>query len=90
MGATGATGSQGIAGISCWDINANGTNDPSEDVNGDGIFNTIDCQVPCPCEDQLFAIPTMGQWAIIILLLLLLINSTIAITQRHIATQRIE
>jgi hypothetical protein len=53
-GATGASGPQGIAGtngINCWDLNANGTNDPSEDVNGDGSFTSADCTGPdsyCP------------------------------------------
>lgn len=30
-------------GTTCWDTNANGINDPDEDVNGDGIFNIHDC-----------------------------------------------
>ena len=51
-GATGATGPQGPQGIqgntgvdgkSCWDTNGNNINDPGEDVNGDGFFNTADC-----------------------------------------------
>lgn len=33
-------------GISCWDLNGNGTGDPEEDVNGDGIFSALDCQGP--------------------------------------------
>jgi hypothetical protein len=50
-GLTGATGPQGVAGIAglnginCWDINGNGTNDPAEDTNGDGLFNSTDCTV---------------------------------------------
>ncbi|HEY6162509.1 MAG TPA: tail fiber domain-containing protein [Bacteroidia bacterium] len=43
-GANGSTGTNGSSGINCWDINGNGTNDPSEDVNGDGVWNTLDCQ----------------------------------------------
>ena len=33
-------------GINCWDTNSNGMNDPSEDANGDGSFDTLDCQGP--------------------------------------------
>ncbi|MDI1354861.1 MAG: tetratricopeptide repeat protein [bacterium] len=29
----------------CWDLNKNFKNDPSEDLNADGVFNEIDCQV---------------------------------------------
>jgi len=32
--------------INCWDLNANCENDPEEDVNGDGLFDTLDCQGP--------------------------------------------
>jgi hypothetical protein len=42
-GAVGPTGATGVAGISCWDVNGNGINDPSEDVNGDGSYNSADC-----------------------------------------------
>lgn len=42
-GAAGATGSTGANGVNCWDTNGNGINDPSEDVNGDGSFNALDC-----------------------------------------------
>jgi len=31
-------------GINCWDSNMNGINDPLEDINLDGIYNTDDCQ----------------------------------------------
>ena len=31
-------------GINCWDLNGNSVNDPSEDINSDGLFNTLDCQ----------------------------------------------
>jgi hypothetical protein len=34
----------GTSGISCWDSNGNGINDPAEDSNGDGLFNAGDCQ----------------------------------------------
>jgi hypothetical protein len=32
-----------VDGLSCWDTNNNGINDPSEDVNLDGFFTTADC-----------------------------------------------
>lgn len=31
-------------GINCWDTNMNGINDPFEDLNQDGLYNTNDCQ----------------------------------------------
>ena len=31
-------------GGSCWDTNSNGTCDPSEDINGDGVCDARDCQ----------------------------------------------
>lgn len=35
----------GADGISCWDLNANGTCDTAtEDVNADGVCNALDCQ----------------------------------------------
>ena len=46
-GATGTTGSTGVTGqdgVACWDLNGDGIQDPSEDVNGDGNFNALDCQ----------------------------------------------
>lgn len=33
-------------GISCWDRNKNGVDDPEEDINQDGICDTDDCQGP--------------------------------------------
>lgn len=30
---------------SCWDLNKNFKNEPTEDLNVDGIFNEVDCQV---------------------------------------------
>ena len=45
-GAAGPAGPAGIAGgdgISCWDLDANGVADPAEDLNGDGVVNTLDC-----------------------------------------------
>lgn len=42
-GPAGATGVTGPTGISCWDLNGNAVNDPAEDINGDGNWNTLDC-----------------------------------------------
>ena len=42
-GATGANGTSGNNGISCWDLNGNGINDPAEDVNTDGFWDALDC-----------------------------------------------
>ncbi|GAF75988.1 unnamed protein product, partial [marine sediment metagenome] len=36
----------GTDGISCWDFNGNRVNDPEEDINGDGVFDALDCQGP--------------------------------------------
>jgi len=47
-GATGPGGSAGSNGISCWDLNGNGINDPAEDINGDGSWNSLDCVVGSP------------------------------------------
>lgn len=29
----------------CWDLNQNDINDPDEDINQDGVYNEVDCQV---------------------------------------------
>lgn len=39
-----ANGPQGLPGINCWDLDGDGVNDPTEDVNGDSQFNTLDCR----------------------------------------------
>ena len=52
-GSPGADGAQGPAGTSCWDLNGNGINDPSEDVNGDGAFNGLDCSGSVDVDDLL-------------------------------------
>lgn len=44
-GDTGEKGDPGANGISCWDINGNGTCDPIEDKNGGGC-DASDCQGP--------------------------------------------
>jgi len=31
-------------GINCWDLNGDGINEMSEDINGDGNYNALDCQ----------------------------------------------
>jgi hypothetical protein len=41
---TASTGTPGVNGINCWDLNGNGVNDPIEDVNSDGSFNALDCK----------------------------------------------
>ena len=43
-GSVGTNGTPGTNGINCWDVNGNGLNDPSEDLNNDGNFTTLDCQ----------------------------------------------
>ncbi len=43
-GATGTNGTNGIDGLECWDTNGNNVNDPSEDINLDGFWNSLDCQ----------------------------------------------
>jgi hypothetical protein len=42
-GPAGAAGTAGTNGINCWDANGNGVNDPSEDTNSDGSWNSLDC-----------------------------------------------
>ncbi len=34
----------GTPGLACWDLNGNGQGDPGEDVNGDEVFDALDCQ----------------------------------------------
>ena len=43
-GATGPAGIAGAPGIHCWDLNNDNINDPDEDINGDGLFSSLDCQ----------------------------------------------
>lgn len=42
-GPAGTAGPTGTNGISCWDTNGNGVNDPGEDVNSDGNWDALDC-----------------------------------------------
>gem|GEM_PF-6745166 len=44
VGAAGLAGEAGVDGINCWDLNGNGVNDPAEDINGDGVFDSNDCR----------------------------------------------
>ena len=39
-------GPTGTTGYHCWNLNMNRINDTAEDVNGDPLFNTLDCQGP--------------------------------------------
>ncbi len=47
-GPAGPTGPQGPAGpgggLNCWDLDGDGVQDASEDVNNDGFWNALDCQ----------------------------------------------
>ena len=43
-GQQGPTGDRGEPGINCWDINENGIDDPSEDINRDGVWGVGDCR----------------------------------------------
>jgi len=51
-GEDGATGATGAAGLSCWDLNGDGVEDPSEDINGDEVWDTIDCQIDVSALEQ--------------------------------------
>jgi octaheme c-type cytochrome (tetrathionate reductase family) len=42
-GVDGAPGADGADGLACWDLNGNGVGDPEEDLNGDGVFDALDC-----------------------------------------------
>lgn len=50
-------GPAGADGINCWDLDKDGVNDASEDVNDDGEFNALDCQgaqgVPGPSAQRI-------------------------------------
>lgn len=41
----GAYPKDGLYPAQCWDTNGNKINDPEEDINDDGVFNEVDCQV---------------------------------------------
>lgn len=40
----GPQGAPGADGLNCWDLNSDGVTDTSEDINGDGYWNALDCQ----------------------------------------------
>ena len=42
-GDPGPPGQAGSDGLNCWDLNANGVRDAEEDVNGDSLWNALDC-----------------------------------------------
>lgn len=42
-GSPGSDGAPGADGVSCWDLNGNGTGDGGEDANGDGTWTAADC-----------------------------------------------
>jgi uncharacterized protein (TIGR02145 family) len=42
----GPQGPTGQNGLNCWDLNGNGLNDLTEDVNNDGTWNVLDCRGP--------------------------------------------
>lgn len=44
IGTNGTDGNDGADGAACWDTNADGVKDPAEDTNGDGLWNSLDCQ----------------------------------------------
>lgn len=41
----GAYPKDGLYPANCWDLNGNKINDKEEDINNDGVFNEVDCQV---------------------------------------------
>jgi hypothetical protein len=45
-GPQGDPGPAGADGISCWDLDGDGVNDPEEDINGDSKWDALDCQGP--------------------------------------------
>lgn len=44
QGEPGNPGNPGQDGLSCWDLNGNGSADASEDINLDGVVDALDCQ----------------------------------------------
>lgn len=39
-----ANGPAGVNGLNCWDTNGNGIQDAAEDINGDNLWDALDCQ----------------------------------------------
>lgn len=46
QGLPGTNGEDGADGLSCWDLDGDGVKDPSEDVNKDNKFDSLDCKGP--------------------------------------------
>ena len=44
IGPQGPQGATGRNGLSCWDLNGNYNTDTEEDINNDGVWDTLDCQ----------------------------------------------
>ncbi len=44
QGPAGTNGTNGSDGIACWDLDGDGVQDPSEDINNDGSWDANDCQ----------------------------------------------
>ena len=42
-GSNGIDGEDGLDGLACWDLDSDGVADPSEDQNGDGAYDALDC-----------------------------------------------
>jgi len=57
-GINGTNGLDGTDGINCWDTNRNRINDPSEDSNSDGLYNSEDCNNGIPVLPLLSTPPT--------------------------------
>lgn len=51
-GPQGETGPQGPAGVACWDLNGNGKPDKTEDINGDGKYDALDCSGPVGTQGE--------------------------------------
>jgi len=60
-GDPGEQGEPGPPGLSCWDLNANGRTDPEEDINGDDVWDSLDCKgAPGPPAEPCTIIKTYG------------------------------
>lgn len=59
-GGNGTTGATGGQGYSCWDTNQNGVNDPSEDVDANGVWNVNDCNAGVPVPGTIGATGATG------------------------------
>jgi len=41
---TATSGTPGVNGLNCWDLNGNGAQDAAEDINNDGSWDALDCK----------------------------------------------